>query len=250
MKKLLLLVLGLPFPLFAQSPTIVTGTVKDLNGLPYSNATVSAQLVPSTSSPTITVGGVQQVIVGQVQTGTDPSGNFNFSLFCNTAAGGCTVISPGGTQWQFTVSTPGVQPPIGTGPQACTATVTISGASQSLSGSFAACPALSQITGGGAPVTFQTNGVNNGSQTALNLVTSAATNGLTLSQTNTGGGNVQLGLSGMLTVPGGGTGLGTLTAHDLYVGNGTGNPNPVAAGNPGQVLLSNGGAAGSPQRRI
>src|SRR5579859_1906728 len=92
-------------------------------------------------------------------------------------------------------------------------------------------------------VTFQTNTVNNASQTVLNLTSSVATNGLTLTHTNTSGGIVQLGLSGILIVPGGGTGLGTLTAHQLYVGNGTGNPNPISAGAAGQVLESNGSTA-------
>lgn len=95
----------------------------------------------------------------------------------------------------------------------------------------------------GSGVTLQTNGVNNASQTALNLLNSAVTNGLTLTHTNTSGGNVQLGLSGTLTVPGGGTGLSTLAAHQLYVGNGTSTPNPVPAGNAGQVLISNGASA-------
>lgn len=97
--------------------------------------------------------------------------------------------------------------------------------------------------GGGASITLQTNGTNNSSQTLLNLQSSAATNGLTLTETNSSGGNVQLGLSGTLTVAGGGTGLGTLTAHDLYVGNGTSAPNAVATGNAGQVLISNGGSS-------
>jgi hypothetical protein len=95
----------------------------------------------------------------------------------------------------------------------------------------------------GSGVTLQTNGTNNASQTTLNLQNSAATNGFTLTHTNVSAGNVQLGLSGTLTVPGGGTGLGTLTAHDLYVGNGTANPNPVATGSSGQVLISNGASA-------
>ena len=95
----------------------------------------------------------------------------------------------------------------------------------------------------GSGVTLQTNGVNDSSQTALNLKSSAATNGLTLTQTNTAGGDVQLGLSGVLTVPGGGTGLATLAAHQLYVGNGTSSPAAVAAGASGQVLISGGAAA-------
>ncbi|MGC2828319.1 MAG: hypothetical protein WB994_01635 [Candidatus Acidiferrum sp.] len=56
-------------------------------------------------------------------------------------------------------------------------------------------PILAIIVSG---VTLQTNTVNNSSQTALNLLSSAATNGLTLTETNTAGGNVQLGLSGTL----------------------------------------------------
>ncbi len=50
----------------------------------------------------------------------------------------------------------------------------------------------------GSGVTTQTNTVNNASQTVLNLLNSAATNGVTLTHTNTAGGNVQLGLSGTL----------------------------------------------------
>lgn len=46
--------------------------------------------------------------------------------------------------------------------------------------------------------TFQTNTVNNSSQTTLNLLNSAATNGITLTVTNTSAGNVQLGVTGTL----------------------------------------------------
>jgi hypothetical protein len=95
----------------------------------------------------------------------------------------------------------------------------------------------------GSGVTLQTNGTNNTSQTTLNLLNSSATNGLTLTHTNTSAGNVQLGISGTLTVPGGGTGLTSLGSHSLYVGNGASNPNPVATGNAGQVLISNGASA-------
>lgn len=64
----------------------------------------------------------------------------------------------------------------------------------------------------GSGVTLETNGSNNSSQTVLNLINSTATNGITLSQTNTTGGTVQLGLSGTLTIPGGGTGQTTAGA--------------------------------------
>lgn len=47
-------------------------------------------------------------------------------------------------------------------------------------------------------------------------------------------------LGSPLTVPNGGTGLGTLTAHDFIVGNGTSTPNFLAPGTSGNVATSNG----------
>jgi hypothetical protein len=146
-----LLLLLFPLFAFAQTPTIVTGTVTDINGLPYSNASVSAQLIPSTASPTIIVNGIPTQIQGQQNASADVNGNFSMSLFCNSAGGGCSVISPSGTQWQITVNENGTPPPLGTGPQACTATVTITGASQSVSSSFGGCPGLSNGSGGISP---------------------------------------------------------------------------------------------------
>lgn len=67
----------------------------------------------------------------------------------------------------------------------------------------------------GSGVTIQTNGVNNSSQTALNFLNSAATNGLTLTFTNPSGGGVQLGFTGTLTDAGlssGYSGTGTCSS--------------------------------------
>ena len=135
----------------AQTPTVVSGTVTDLNGVPYSFAKVSAQLIPTTASPTIIVNGIPTQIGGQQNANADANGTFSMSLFCNSAGGGCSVISPSGTQWQITVNINGVPPPAGKGSQACTATLTITGASQSVTSSFSACPAL--LSGGGATTT-------------------------------------------------------------------------------------------------
>jgi hypothetical protein len=143
---LAMLACAILFPLFAQAqtPTVVTGTVTDVNALPYSFAKVSAQLIPSTATPTIIVNGIPTQIGGQQNATADVNGNFSMNLFCNTAGGGCSVISPSGTQWQITVTiSPGILPPAGTGPQGCSATLPISGASQSISSAFSACPALS-----------------------------------------------------------------------------------------------------------
>lgn len=129
----------------AQTPTVVTGTITDANGLPYSFAKVSAQLIPTTASPTVIVGAIPKQIGGQQNATADVNGTFSMNLFCNVAGGGCSVISPAGTQWQFTVTTPGISPPLGTGPQACSASVTVTGASQSVSSNFS-CPSLT-LTG-------------------------------------------------------------------------------------------------------
>jgi hypothetical protein len=138
----------LPAPTFSQTPTVVTGTVTDPNGVPYSFAKISAQLIPTTTSPTVLVNGNPTQIGGQSNANADANGTFSMNLFCNTAGGGCSVISPSGTQWQITVNINGVPPPVGTGPQACSATVTISGGSQTVTSSFNACPAL--LNGGRA----------------------------------------------------------------------------------------------------
>lgn len=127
----------------AQTPTLVTGTITDPNGLPYSFARISAQLIPSTGTPTIIVGGIPVQIGGQNNATTDVSGNFTMNLFCNSAGGGCSVISPSGTQWQFTVNFNGIPPPFGSGPQSFAVTLTITGASQVISANLnAAAPSL------------------------------------------------------------------------------------------------------------
>jgi hypothetical protein len=95
--------------------------------------------------------------------------------------------------------------------------------------SFQSCSGVTQV-----------NGSNLTTQTPVNFQDSVATNGITISSTNPSAGNIKFGFAGTLTVPGGGTGLASLSAHRLYVGNGTSAPTAVAAGNLGQVLLSGG----------
>ncbi len=60
--------------------------------------------------------------------------------------------------------------------------------------------------GSGSSGIFQVNGTGLLSSTTVNFENSAATNGLTLNFSNPTAGNVQLGLSGILSVAGGGTG--------------------------------------------
>src|SRR6266851_5491053 len=128
--------------------TNVTGTVKDVNGVPYAGATMKAQLVLAGSAvngqPTVTVTGTQACassgfgsspckVPFQGTNGPitlDPTGSFTLALQDNA------LVTPASTQWLFSVTTTGAPPPLGTGPQACTATLTITGAAQSVSANF------------------------------------------------------------------------------------------------------------------
>jgi hypothetical protein len=202
----------------AQTQTIVSATITDPNGVPWSGARVSFGLSPTASQPSVTPCpgpvGCQFQLPGPVV--TDSTGSFTLGLWPNAN------ILPASTQWTFTVSEPGVPLPWGTGPQQILDyTVTISGATQSLTGALSAlAPALTHVVTSVAgvasvtgaadeilctpttgnvvcsllalPPTLQTNGVNNASQTLLNLTNSASNpEGLTLTLTNTGGGAVK-----------------------------------------------------------
>lgn len=75
---------------------------------------------------------------------------------------------------------------------------------------------------------------NTGATSALSY-SAAGTSG----QAFISGGAAADGAYGTLGVPGGGTGLATLTAHALYVGNGTSAPTALAVGATGTVLIGN-----------
>lgn len=151
---------------FGQGRTIVSGTIADPAGAKYAGASLTATL----STPTGTVGaylnGVQIAgSVGPVQ--LDLTGSFLMSLPDNTlvqcanAVGQIVACNPQ-TQWNFAVTlSPGVPPPVGTGPQTCPATITISGSSQTVSSSFV-CPLLLRPVTAGAGGTTGQSQVNNG----------------------------------------------------------------------------------------
>lgn len=149
--------------LFAQTTT-VTGQVVDTKGVPYAGATMKAQLVlaggGATGQATVTVTSAAQC--ASAGKGSAPcqipfqgtAGPITLDSGGNIPSGGLnlqdnSLVSPASTQWLFSVTSNGSPPPIGTGPQACTATLTITGASQNISGSFSACPALSNTAAGG-----------------------------------------------------------------------------------------------------
>jgi hypothetical protein len=136
MKKILLAFLLLALgaiPASAQVMSNVIGTVIDPNGLPWAGGTVKAQLLLAgaglTGQPTGTQGNpalcasggfgsapCQVPIMGTVGPVTiKPDGSFLIALPQNN------FITPAGTQWVLTYNqSPGVPPPLGTGPQTFT----------------------------------------------------------------------------------------------------------------------------------
>jgi hypothetical protein len=128
-------------PAFAQF-TQVSGTVTDPYGVPYSNGTISAVLVIS-GTPTLNG---QPYTPPTQPNGLNLAGAFGMQLADNTQ------LSPGGSQWNFTVCSGGgtVQPAIGYGPICFTSgPMTISGTSQNLSSTLnALAPALTVMPTG------------------------------------------------------------------------------------------------------
>jgi len=135
----------------AQTRTLVTGTITDPHGVPYGGAVLSGVLIsPGGQSPSLTPcnnpGAGCQIQQAVPPTTLGPAGQIQgLSLWANAS------ILPAGTTYTFTVTlSPGVLPPLGTGPQSCTvAGVTIAGATQNISSSFTSCPSLTTITSGG-----------------------------------------------------------------------------------------------------
>lgn len=133
----------------AQTLTQVSGTITDPNGLKYSNAIITIALTPQGGpSPVLTPCtnpvGCSFTINSPII--TDASGSFTVALYANAS------ILPASTQYAFTVNEPGIPPPLGTSAQTFTYTVTIAGASQSLStGMSALAPALSNVGGSATP---------------------------------------------------------------------------------------------------
>lgn len=154
--SVLVLLLAAASSAFAQF-TVVSGTVTDSNHIPYSGGQLTITLSLPTGSLGAYINGAQ--IAGTVGSITlDNTGSFlarlgdNTQIKCANAQGQLVTCAPQ-TQWSFGVTeSPGVLPPLGTGPQTCAATLTISGTSQSVSGSFSACPVLTTGGAGGGSI--------------------------------------------------------------------------------------------------
>lgn len=120
--------------------TLVSGTVTDPNGTPYALGTISAQVVTAGVTPTVN-GSAFSMSAGPANLST--AGSFTLNLVSSTA------MAPN-LQWKFTVcsSAGTILPAGGTGPVCFTSTITITGATQSISATLsAAAPALSAGSG-------------------------------------------------------------------------------------------------------
>jgi len=165
-------------PAFGQT-TVVNATITDPAGLPYTGGTMVAVLTLPAGASSAQLGSSQ--VTGATQRVTlDSTGSFLMNLYDNNVVRTCTpagVCTPGGTQWAFSVNiSPGVPPPLGTGPQSCpTLTTTITGASQTLASASFACPALSRGAGGTVQnADIRTSGATAGRGSADGTMTSTA----------------------------------------------------------------------------
>ena len=145
-KVFALLVFSFAFalPAFAQF-TQVSATVVDPNSIPYAYGSVSAILVTPGGGPGAVITTTGQSCCGPRNAVLDGNGAFVMQLEDNA------LVTPASTKWQFTVNeTPGIQPPLGYGSVSFSVTLTITGATQSISTQLnAAAPALGRSSGGG-----------------------------------------------------------------------------------------------------
>jgi hypothetical protein len=171
--------------------TTVTGTVTDPNGVKYSCATISAQMITAGgAAPTLNGVGFSTT-TAPVGLGcpTNPGSGANGSFAMRLADNG--VIVPGNTQWKFTVNTSGNPPPLGTGPQTFSFTTAINCSTNTPSTCTsnqmdistqlsALAPALGG--GGGGSTTFPT--LAGGTNTSSNFICGTGCN---ISTSGTGG---------------------------------------------------------------
>ncbi len=177
------------------------------------------------------------------------AGTYNFNLPTSAGSSGQPLLSAGGGASPMTFGTLGVAgggtglatltahaPYVGNGTSAPTS-LGVGTNGQIIVGSTGADPAWATLgTGTGISITAGagTLQVNNTGVTSAvagtNISVSAAT------------GSVTVGITGQIAVANGGTGLATLTAHALYVGNGTSAPTALSVGATGTVLAGATGA--------
>jgi hypothetical protein len=216
--------------------TLVSGTVQDPNGIPYAGGTLSALLVPGSSGGYTLNGAAYSGRIGPVS--LDATGSFTQNFGSNA------IILPASSQWQITVqSNPGgISPPLGTGDQSFTVTVTISGATQSLTSTLtAAATKLTNFLSAGTVLTvtgtapIASSGGTSPAISCATCTTSAAP--LTLNQLILGAGGQAEAVLGTL-------GTTTTVYHGNAAGAGTFGAVNLATDVTGQVPIGAVGSAG------
>lgn len=256
MKKLLLLLLIAAFPALAQNDYTTTPNLGlklpnygSTNWGTYYNGDFTTLdsivgiyhggyfVVPFSTNPTFNLanGNMQMITLSanvtsssMVQLGVT-SGQLFYFIVCQNSSGGFTFSYPPSFQ---------SSPTVAIGASTCTSTAWIW--ITSLNQWVNVGSSTSGGGGGGTPVTLQTNGINNASQSVLNFTTSSINAaGLMITPVNTGG-NETLEASGTVTPNSGGTGRALLAANSVILGEGLTPVNFAIPGSAGTCLVSNG----------
>lgn len=245
---------------FATSPTLVTPALGTPSAVVLTNATGTASgLTAGTVTTNANLTGAVTSVGNATSLGSFTSANLAGALTDETGSGAAvfatspTLVTPAlgtpsalvgtnitGTAAGFTAGTVTTNANL-------TGAITSVGNATSL-GSFSSANlsgALTDETGSGAAVfatspTLVTPAL--GTPSAL-VLTNATGTPASLGLANATGLSLTTGVTGILPVPNGGTGVSTLTAHGVVIGNGTGAVNVTSAGTSGMVLVSNGAGA-------
>jgi len=177
------------------------------------------------------------------------AGTYNFNLPTSAGTSGQPLLSAGGGASPMTFGTLGVAgggtglatltahaPYVGNGTSAPTS-LGVGTNGQLIVGSTGADPAWATLgTGTGISITTGAGSlqVNNTGVTSAVAGTNISVSGAT--------GAVTIGITGQVGVANGGTGLATLTAHSLYVGNGASAPTALGVATNGQLPIGSTGA--------
>lgn len=161
--------------------TTVSATITDPNGVSYSSAQISADLVPAPPGNPICGGIAFSGHIGPITASS--TGAFSMQVPPNES------ITPSSTQWKFTVlMAPGVPLPFGTGPQSFAVNVTVSGSTQSITSALnTAAPALTLPFGGTGTNILPLSNTFTGSVNTFTQTVGVATLGVTGNQTVGGG---------------------------------------------------------------
>lgn len=225
----------------------------DLSGT-YPNPTVSATHATSGTLDGVVIGGVTPAAgsfttltastpVGVASGGSGVSTHTVHGVLIGEAAAAVNTTAAG-TTGQMLLGVTGADPAFGNNPTITGGTIdgVVIGGVTPAAGSFTTLTASTPVgvaSGGTGRATLTTHGVLLGEGTAAINQTSAGTTGQALISQGASADP----LFGVTLPVGGGTGLATLTAHAVLLGEGTSNVAFAAPGATGQMLLSAGASA-------